>query len=152
MASSASPFRASAFARCRRQRIGWTAPLQRLRPAKWRGWMPRHPRLRRYSRTRRRVVMEARGRITERRLETRAYQQQQAAPPPSLEALVPAYLPAVPQDPFAPKPLVYRRTGAGALVYSRGPDGKDDGGKDLGSRVIPDSRGDIVSMKPPNKR
>jgi hypothetical protein len=92
------------------------------------------------------VVMDAQWRITELRLATRAYQQQHGTPPPSLEALVPAYLPAVPQDPFAPKPLVYRRTGTAALIYSRGPDGKDDGGKDLGARVNPDSRGDIVSM------
>jgi hypothetical protein len=98
------------------------------------------------------VVMDAQWRITELRLATRAYELRHGAPPPSLEALVPAYLPAVPQDPFAPKPLVYRRTGTVALIYSRGPDGKDDGGKDLGSRVDPDSRGDIVSMKSPNKR
>jgi hypothetical protein len=96
------------------------------------------------------VAIAAQWRITELRLATRAYEQQHGAPPPSLEALVPAYLPALPQDPFAPRPLVFRRKDAGALIYSRGPDGKDDGGKDLGSRVNPDSRGDIVSMKATN--
>ncbi len=65
---------------------------------------------------------------------------------------MPNYLPAVPQDPFAPKPLVYRPAPAKVLIYSRGPDGKDDGGKDRGLRVNPDSRGDIVSMKPLNGR
>ena len=97
-------------------------------------------------------VRDAQWRITELRLAVRAYEQQHGAPPPSLDALVPAYLPAVPQDPFAPKPLVYRRTPTGALVYSRGPDGKDDGGRDLGSRVNPDSRGDVVTMGAPNNR
>jgi hypothetical protein len=98
------------------------------------------------------ALRDAQWRITELRLAVRAYEQQHGAPPSSLEALVPAYLPAVPPDPFAPKPLVYRQTSTGPLVYSRGPDGKDDGGKDLGSRVYPDSRGDIVSMKSPNTR
>jgi hypothetical protein len=98
------------------------------------------------------VVMDAQWRLTELRLAARAYEQQHGALPPSLEALVPAYLPAVPQDPFAPKPLVYRRTGTAALIYSRGPDGKDDGGKDLGARVNPDSQGDIVSMKATSTR
>jgi hypothetical protein len=95
---------------------------------------------------------DAHWRIVELRLATRAYEQQHGTPPASPASLVPAYLPALPQDPFAPQPLVYRRTGAGALVYSRGPDGKDDGGNDLGSRVSPDSRGDIVSMGPLKKQ
>lgn len=92
------------------------------------------------------AVQDAHWRITELRLATRAYEQQRGAPPPSLEALVPGYLPAVTQDPFATKSLVYRQTPAGALIYSRGPDGRDDGGKDLGSRVEPLSKGDIVSL------
>lgn len=97
-------------------------------------------------------LRDAQWRITELRLAVRAYRDERGVPPPSLQALVPAYLPAVPQDPFAPKPLVYRQTPARVLIYSRGPDGKDDGGKDLGSSVNPESRGDIVSMKPLNRR
>jgi hypothetical protein len=98
------------------------------------------------------ALRDAQWRITEVRLAVRACEQQHGAPPPSLAALVPDYLPAVPQDPFARRPLVYRQTPTGALVYSCGPDGKDDGGKDLGSRVSPDSQGDIVTMKSLNQR
>jgi hypothetical protein len=94
-----------------------------------------------------RAVRDAQWRITELRLAIRAYQQAHGVLPPSLDALVPAYLPAVPQDPFAPGPMVYRRKARRALVYSRGPDGKDDGGADLGAKCYPDSRGDIVSLK-----
>jgi hypothetical protein len=89
---------------------------------------------------------DAHWRIIELRLAARAYQLEHAAPLPSPAALVPAYLPAVPQDPFAPKPLICRRKGAGLLIYSRGPDGVDDGGKDLGARVEAGSNGDIVSV------
>jgi len=53
--------------------------------------------------------------------------------PAALSDLVPEYLPTVPQDPFSGKPLVYHRTATGYLLYSIGPDGKDDGGR----RVAP---------------
>ena len=43
--------------------------------------------------------------------------------------------------------MVYRRNARGTVVYSRGPDGKDDGGKDLGADAQPGMRGDIASMK-----
>jgi hypothetical protein len=86
-------------------------------------------------------------RIAQTRLALRAYQQRHRAALPSLAALVPAYLPAVPQDPFAAAPLVYGLQGSRGIVYSRGPDGDDDGGIDLGSRVQPGSNGDIASMK-----
>jgi hypothetical protein len=48
--------------------------------------------------------------------------------PRALADLVPAYLPAVPLDPFDGQPLRYRRTDGGAVVYSVGEDGRDDGG------------------------
>jgi hypothetical protein len=86
-------------------------------------------------------------RITITRLAVRAYQKQHGALPPSLAALVPAYLPSVPQDPFAPQPLVYRRQGSRPLIYSRGPDGDDDGGRDLGTWITSDSDGDLVTMR-----
>ena len=35
----------------------------------------------------------------------------------------------IPPDPFSGKPYVYRREGAGFLVYSVGPDMQDDGGR-----------------------
>ena len=52
--------------------------------------------------------------------------------PPALDDLVPAYLPAVPKDPFAPggdKPLLYSHADPAApTVYSVGENGADDGG------------------------
>jgi hypothetical protein len=49
--------------------------------------------------------------------------------PVSLEKLVPEYLPSVPEDFYSRKPLVYRQFDHGVVVYSVGPDGKDDDGK-----------------------
>ncbi|MHB9134320.1 MAG: hypothetical protein ACYDBB_24885 [Armatimonadota bacterium] len=62
-------------------------------------------------------------------LAIRAYHKEHGSYPPSLQALVPAYLSAVQTDPFAPgKPLQYRLNGQAYLLYSIGPDGKDNGG------------------------
>jgi len=48
--------------------------------------------------------------------------------PASLDALVPAYLPAVPVDPFSGSALVYKQTNDAYLVYSLDANGADDGG------------------------
>ena len=48
--------------------------------------------------------------------------------PDSVDALVPAYLPAIPSDPFDGKPLRFKRRQSGYIVYSVGPDTVDDGG------------------------
>lgn len=48
--------------------------------------------------------------------------------PPSLDALVPQYLDDVPLDPFDGAALKFRRRGDECLIYSIGPDRKDDGG------------------------
>lgn len=49
--------------------------------------------------------------------------------PASLEALVPAYLAAVPIDPMSGRPLAYHPAEDGSFdLYSFGADGKDDGG------------------------
>ena len=50
------------------------------------------------------------------------------AAPDSLDALVPAFMPAVPMDPFSGKPLVYKREAAGYLLYSVDTNRVDDGG------------------------
>jgi len=50
--------------------------------------------------------------------------------PERIEALVPAFMEAVPDDVFDRKPLRYRRNDDGGYdLWSIGPDGKDDGGK-----------------------
>jgi hypothetical protein len=48
--------------------------------------------------------------------------------PGALTDLVPAYLTAIPEDPITGTPLLYRSGPDAYLVYSVGPDGKDDGG------------------------
>ncbi len=58
-----------------------------------------------------------------------AYRAQEGQYPDQLNDLVPKYLAAVPPDVFAPnQPVIYRRTEAGVILYSVGPNGQDDGG------------------------
>lgn len=63
-------------------------------------------------------------------LALRSYKLDHGAYPKTLLALVPGYLKAVPTDPFALSgPLKYKLAGAKYVLYSMGPDGRDDGGK-----------------------
>jgi hypothetical protein len=48
--------------------------------------------------------------------------------PTTLADLVPAYLDAVPEDPLAGRPLLFRTLPDSFIVYSVGADGRDDGG------------------------
>jgi len=48
--------------------------------------------------------------------------------PPALAALVPAYLSAIPMDPFSGRELIYRRKSDEYTVYSIGSNRQDDGG------------------------
>lgn len=50
------------------------------------------------------------------------------AVPAALSDLVPTYLTDIPEDPMTGKPLRYRIAPDAYIVYSVGPDGKDDGG------------------------
>lgn len=50
--------------------------------------------------------------------------------PDSLDALVPAFMPAVPLDPFDGKPLRFAKRPTGYVVYSLGPDRDDDRGRE----------------------
>ena len=91
-----------------------------------------------------------------------AYKLEHGAYPPTLPALVPGYLKAVPSDPLAVSgPLRYKVQGAKFVLYSVGPDGQDDGGQPIFDRtkpapllatdwdnrymVMPDKKGDIVA-------
>jgi hypothetical protein len=49
--------------------------------------------------------------------------------PDSLAELVPSRAPAVLNDPYDGEPLRYVKREKGYIVYSIGPDGKDDGGE-----------------------
>ena len=65
-------------------------------------------------------------------LTLRAYKANHGYYPPSLATLVPASMTRVPIDPFNDdKPLQYRRTNDGYILYSFGPDGDDNGGKPI---------------------
>ncbi len=95
-------------------------------------------------------------------LALRAYRLEHGAYPATLNALVPGYLCRVPDDPFAlSSPLHYKLKGAKYVLYSIGPDGRDDGGRPIfdASKPAPtpgehhdpryytqeDSTGDIVA-------
>ncbi len=60
----------------------------------------------------------------------RAHRLEHGKYPPTLQALVPGYLSALPADPFAMSgTFKYRLKADNYVLYSIGPDGKDDGGK-----------------------
>jgi hypothetical protein len=60
-------------------------------------------------------------------LAVRLYRFEHGADPESLDALVPAILPAVPVDPYSGRPLLYHKDAPGASrPYSTGPDRDDD--------------------------
>jgi hypothetical protein len=72
---------------------------------------------------------QAQNRMLMTALALRAYKLDHGAYPKALADLVPAYLPAVPNDPFAiDQSLRYLPSGTSYLLYSLGPDCKDDGG------------------------
>lgn len=68
------------------------------------------------------------------------YQLDHGGPPDDLNQLVPAYLPAVPEDPFDLEPMRYRRENDTYILYSVGYNRRDEGG----TRVRSYLEGDIV--------
>jgi hypothetical protein len=70
-----------------------------------------------------------------------AYRADHGVYPADLTALVPKYLPAIPEDLFSGKPLCYKRQQSGYVLYSVGKNGKDDGGRS--NRDEPDAM-DII--------
>jgi len=63
--------------------------------------------------------------------------------PKHLTELVPEFLPAVPDDPFSNGPLKYELRNIGYVVYSVGPDGQDDHGKEF-EKGNSDKRRDVT--------
>jgi hypothetical protein len=74
--------------------------------------------------------------------------------PESLAELLPAYLPAVPVDPYTGKPLLYKHFPDGVAVYSVGPNGVDDGGVILTVRDFrtPEADLGVRLWDPPRRR
>jgi hypothetical protein len=101
------------------------------------------------------VRQEALSRVLMTRLAARAYGLEHGKAAPALEGLVPRYLSAVPEDPFAPRPLTYRVVGGEVLIYSYGPDGDDDGGRGAtvaGLGTDGDLNGPLRRRQPGRKR
>lgn len=79
----------------------------------------------------------------------RRYQLDHDRLPGTLADLVPEYLGSVPEDPFGGQPIVYRPDSAGPILYSVGPDRRDDGGKPLDwSSPMPVHPGDVLLIEP----
>ena len=75
-------------------------------------------------------------------LRLKAYRAAHTEYPDSLATLEQAAAKPLPQDPFAGKPFGYRREGRGFLLYSWGPNLKDDGGTPPPKRQY--TQGDIL--------
>ncbi|MEO1999423.1 MAG: hypothetical protein ABGZ17_29610 [Planctomycetaceae bacterium] len=73
------------------------------------------------------------------------YRTQHGTYPESLKRLAPDMLKQIPTDLFAGKPLNYRRTSDGYLLYSIGPNEQDDGGRYYND----DPRGDDSRVRMP---
>lgn len=94
-------------------------------------------------------------------LALRAYRLENGQYPSALNALAPHYLKTIPADPFgAGEPMHYKRSGQKYILWSIGPDEKDNGGtpippnkdeNDLTKKRLPgtlfDSQGDFVAGK-----
>jgi hypothetical protein len=74
-----------------------------------------------------------------------AYRRNEASFPAKLDDLVPTYLAVVPGDLFSGKPLVYKPTEAGYLLYSVGINGQDDDGRTADD----DPPGDDLAVRMP---
>lgn len=78
-------------------------------------------------------------------LALRAWQLDKGSYPDSLQQLLPAYLDTLPADPFSVRGTFhYRRGKTGYLLYSLGPNGRDDAGRPIGQIWDYPPRGDIV--------
>jgi hypothetical protein len=77
-----------------------------------------------------------------------AYHADHGRYPDKLDDLAPKYPPSLPLDLFSEKPLIYRLEGAGYLLYSVGPNGKDDEGR--GNDDTP--KGDDLAIRMPPRK
>ena len=101
---------------------------------------------------------DAKNGLIEVTLALRVFKLEHGSYPDSLSALTPGILPKLPRDPFAKgNAFGYRRVKSNYVLYSVGPDGKDDGGTPIDTGVSrsgnpnqrylvqPNSKGDIVA-------
>jgi len=77
--------------------------------------------------------------------------------PGSLSELLPEHIAEMLKDPFAEEDFRYQRRGGGYLLYSVGPNGKDDGGRNRKYDDVPEERqdhyeGDDIAIHVPPKK
>ncbi len=87
---------------------------------------------------------QAQARLLMAELALHAYRLDHEDNPKGLADLVPDYLPSIPEDPFGNHPLIYMKGATGPILYSVGPDGRDDGGRPIpATSFSPTARGDF---------
>jgi len=74
------------------------------------------------------------------------YRQMNGKLPVNLQELVPVYLDAVPTDFFTGESVRYRKVDNGAVVYSPGPDGIDQGGRPYDAKGSPEPYDSDISF------
>ncbi len=96
-----------------------------------------------------RTRSETRSRLLTAEAAVRRHVLLQGAPPQSLASIVPEYLAWVPIDPYSNRPLVYRRTDDGYLLYSVGSNRVDDGGQRVSFlEATTENKGDLFFDAP----
>ncbi len=75
------------------------------------------------------MIVAAKAAILEHAVALRLYRLRHGGYPDRLRDLPANVLKLLPKDPYTNKPMIYRRQGKSVLVYSVGPDRKDDAGK-----------------------
>ncbi len=84
--------------------------------------------------------------VTQLSLALDAYRTEHGVYPGTLAELVPADIKEVPKDPFSERDLIYKsQQGGGYLLYSVGPNGQDDGGRN--KDTDPDSEFDDILVR-----
>jgi hypothetical protein len=82
-----------------------------------------------------------------------AYRDQHKAYPATLAALVPKYVAAEPHDVITGKPLIYKPSAEGYVLYSVGMNEIDDGGRLIGDKYQDgETRGDDVGVRMPARK
>lgn len=72
------------------------------------------------------------------------YQKTHGSYPDRLDNIAPDFINAIPVDTFSGKSLVYKKSGKGFILYSLGPNMKDDHGTPFQPPINMDTKGDIV--------
>jgi hypothetical protein len=94
------------------------------------------------------TVQDANFHLRQTQIAAQGYLSETGNLPNSLADLTPAWLPAVPNDPFGEGPLQSKLKPDALVIYSLGPDTRDDSGAPIEGIAKDDSLGDIVVRVP----